>query len=82
MSNFFSGKMKTPQVLGGIVLLAVVVNLAIAISAFVPQNQPTGYVAQDEITNFDLSSGSETVFRPEYEKEFWSGNLYAYSPSR
>lgn len=58
--------------------LAVAVKLALAITAFVPGNQPTGYVAQDEITNYNLRSGTETLFRPEYEKEFFSGNLYAY----
>ncbi|MBI5436343.1 MAG: hypothetical protein HY937_04460 [Nitrosomonadales bacterium] len=50
---------------------------AIALTAFTPQAQPTGYVAQDEISNYDLTSGNETVYRPGYEREFWSGNLYA-----
>jgi len=56
----------------------VFINLALAIDAFTPRDQPVGYVAQDEISNFSLTSGTETVFRPEYEREFWSGNLYAY----
>ena len=74
----FSVKMHTSHMLGTFVLLAMTANLAIAITAFTPQAQPTGYVAQIEISNYNLASGTETIFRPEYEKEFWSGNLYAY----
>lgn len=51
---------------------------SLAISAFTPQNQPTGYIAQDTVTNGTLTSGNEILFRPEYEKQYWSGNLYAY----
>ncbi len=58
--------------------LAIGVKLALAITAFVPGNQPVGYVAQDEMTNYNLRSGTETLFRTEYEKEFFSGNLFAY----
>lgn len=64
------------------VALGIAVNLAYAITsantAFTPQNQPVGYVAQDEVTNFNLTSGNEQIYRPDYEREFWSGNLYAY----
>lgn len=54
------------------------VKLSLAITAFTPANQPTGYVAQDEISSYDLTSDQETVFRPEYEMQYYSGNLYAY----
>ena len=59
-------------------VLTAVFKLALAITAFVPGSAPVGYVAQDEITSYNLKSGNETLFRPEYEKEFYSGNLYAY----
>lgn len=59
-------------------ILAAFLKFALAITAFTPANQPTGYVAQDEITNYNLKSNTETLFRPEYSKEYWSGNLYAY----
>lgn len=81
MSRFFSIKPQKSQLLGALVLLgmtAVFFKLAVAITAFTPQNQPTGYVAQDEVSNYNLTGGNETLYRPEYEKEFWSGNLYAY----
>lgn len=66
---------------GGLFFLALVaamVRLAIALTAFNPANQPTGYVAQNEVSNFNLKSGNETLFRAGYEKEFYSGNLLAY----
>jgi type IV pilus assembly protein PilY1 len=65
-----------------IALLGIAINLAVAITAvntaFAPQDQPVGYIAQDEVSNFNLTSGNETLYRPDYEKEFWSGNLLAY----
>ena len=59
-------------------MVAASINPALAITAFVPGSQPTGYVAQDELTNYNLTSGNETLFRPEYEKQYYSGNLFAY----
>ncbi|MDD2914480.1 MAG: PilC/PilY family type IV pilus protein [Gallionella sp.] len=49
-----------------------------AITAFTPQAQPVAYLGQEVVTNGTLTSGNETLFRTEYEKEFWSGNMYAY----
>jgi hypothetical protein len=66
---------------GGVIVLAalaMVVKLALAITAFTPGGQPTGYIAQDEITSYNLRSGTETLYRSDYEKEFFSGNLFAY----
>ncbi len=59
-------------------LIVVLVRVVLALAAFNPANQPTGYIAQNEVSNYNLKSGNETLFRPEYEKEFYSGNLYAY----
>ena len=70
------------QWLGILGLTGIAISVAVAITAantsFTPQDQPVGYVAQDEVTNFNLTSGSETLYRPDYGREFWSGNLYAY----
>jgi type IV pilus assembly protein PilY1 len=60
------------------VVLAILVKFALAITAFTPQGQPTGYVAQNEVSSYFLNSGTEILFRPEYQREYWSGNLYAY----
>ena len=56
----------------------VAFRVAVALTAFTPANQPIGYVAQDEITSFNLKSGNEVVFRGQYEREFWSGTILAY----
>ena len=64
-----------------LVAMAVVVKMAIAVAAFVPTDAPIGYVAQDEITNFDLKSNTQILFRGQYEREFWSGGLLNYPVS-
>ena len=64
--------------LGVLVALAVAIKLALALTAFTPRDAPIGYVAQDHITNFNLKSGHEVLFRGQYEREFWSGTLLAY----
>ena len=61
-----------------LVAMAVVVRMAMAIATFTPANQPVGYVAQDEMTNYDLKSNTEFLFRGQYEREFWSGGLLNY----
>ena len=73
--------MKRSMWLGGLALLAalgVAVKMALAIAAFSPADQPVGYVSQDEMTNYDLRSGNEALFRTQYEREFWSGSLFYY----
>ena len=61
----------------GALLLAF--KLALAITAFTPSTQPVGFVGQDDITNYNLTSGRERLFRGQYEKEYWGGNLIAYA---
>lgn len=58
--------------------LVVVFKVAVALTAFNPADQPTGYVAQDEMTNYNLKSDVEFLFRGQYEREYWSGGLLAY----
>jgi hypothetical protein len=58
--------------------LFVAIKVAVALTAFNPSEQPVGYVGQDEITNFNLKSGNEILFRGQYEREFWSGTVLAY----
>jgi len=65
-------------VLGVLLTAGVAFKLAVALTAFVPGNAPIGYVGQDEVTNFNLKSGNEVLFRGQYEREFWSGTLLAY----
>jgi Neisseria PilC beta-propeller domain len=59
-------------------LLTIGIKYSLAVAPFTPSLQPVGYVAQDDVTNYDLRSGSERLFRPEYQRNYWSGNLYSY----
>lgn len=85
MSKFSAVKFEPMQWLVMLLLAGMAVSLALAITAantaFTPQDQPVGYVAQDEATNFNLTSGNERIYRPSYEREFWSGTLYVYPVS-
>ena len=59
--------------------LMLAFKLALAITAFTPANQPVGFVGQDDITNYNLTSGHEVLYRGQYEKEYWGGDLIAYA---
>ncbi len=48
-------------------------------TAPLPLDQPVGYIAQDELTGFDLTGRAVVVYRPEYNRQNWSGDLHAYS---
>jgi len=74
-------KLQKTHVFGMFALLGILfamLRFSLALTAFVPQNQPVGYVSQDEVTNFDLTGGGETLFRTEYKRDYWGGNLFAY----
>ena len=63
----FSIKLQKTHVFGMLALLGILfamLRFSLALTAFVPQNQPIGYVSQDEVTNYDLTGGGETLFRP------------------
>ncbi len=74
-------KLKSNWTLGALAALAIVagvVGWVVAATGFDPALQPTGAIGQLEVTNFDLTSGNETVFKSDYEKQDWTGNVYAY----
>lgn len=55
---------------------------ACAAAAFVNANPViVGHVAQPELTNSNLLSGKENIYRGEYERGGWSGNLSCYPVS-
>ena len=60
------------------VALAASAGTLLATATFTPANQPNGWVAQTEVSDFDLSSNAETVYQTDYELANYSGNLYAY----
>lgn len=81
MTYRIPNKIQSSQWLGLLFLLGVMgsfIQPGYAVTAFTPQNQPTGYMGQEIVTNGTLSSNTETLFRAEYEKNYWSGNLYSY----
>ncbi|NOT65751.1 MAG: hypothetical protein HOP06_06980 [Methylotenera sp.] len=78
----FLNKFNSPKVLGLLALLGILfvaIKLSWAIAVFTPDDQPVGYIAQDEVTNTILTSGGETLFRTEYRADYWGGNIFAYS---
>ena len=67
---------------GVIGLLAQFSGMVYAAPLFVPPSPPiVGYVAQPELSHYDLTTGNESVFRGEYERTGWSGNLSCYAIS-
>lgn len=81
MTDRILNKIRTTHWLSLLVLAGmtgIFFELAFALTAFTPQTQPVGYVGQETVTNGTLTSGNETLYRGEYEKMYWSGNLYAY----
>ena len=50
----------------------------LAAPAFVPDDQPIGFVAQPRSTTLDVRSGNALVFQGDYEKQSWSGNLKVF----
>ncbi|TXT27361.1 MAG: Tfp pilus assembly protein tip-associated adhesin PilY1 [Gallionellaceae bacterium] len=80
MPNFLLKPQKL-QALCTVAFLGIAVaatGSALAVTAFAPANQPVGYVSQDEATNYNLTAGNETLFRTEYKRDYWGGNLFAY----
>lgn len=47
-------------------------------AAVTPDGTVTGYLGQLEVTNYNLTSGHEVVFKTDYEKQNWTGNVFAY----
>lgn len=46
-------------------------------AAFVPNDQPVGWVAPVEVTSFNFGLNGQTLFRGDYDKGNWAGNLTA-----
>ena len=61
----------------GLLLMLMGAPLALADSAFVPAEQPIGYVGQVELSTDDLRAGGAVAFHGQFERRSWSGNLLA-----
>jgi len=49
-----------------------------AAPAFVPEDQPIGFVAQPRATSLDVRDGNSRAYYIDYERQTWSGNLRPY----
>ena len=67
---------------GLLTMMVICIRVAVALSgvtaSFNPNTMPTGVTAQEVVSNATLTSGNESLFRSDFEKEFWSGNIYDY----
>ena len=62
-----------------VVAYAFVCAGAHAAAVFVPNDQPTGWVAEVDVTNFNFARDADTtLFKPDFDKSTWAGNLYAF----
>ena len=55
--------------------------MVLAAPTFVPNSQPTGWVAEVDVSSFDFSAGGQTIYKPDFIRANWSGNLYAFPVS-
>ena len=76
-------KMKVLPVVGLLTVPVMLAGLAYAAIIFPPTVNPVvvGYVAQPVLSKFSLLSNTEKIYRGEYEKGGWSGNLSCYPVS-
>jgi hypothetical protein len=57
-------------------------TFAIAVgSSFQPDLMPVGWTAEVAVSKFNVTSGNETIYKPDYAKANWSGNLFAFPVS-
>ena len=76
LSNNFKRIVTVPRLLA--VALIASAGTLFATATFTPANQPTGWMAQAEVSDFNLISGAETVYETDFERQNYSGNIYAY----
>ena len=63
-----------------LILASALVPLASSFAAaiFTPNSQPTGWVGEVDVSSFDFSSGTQVIFKGDFVKGEWSGNLSAF----
>ena len=78
---FKPSKKQISSLIGGTALLGIVAILAYAAVLFNPAAQPIGYVGQPTMSNFNVTTGNETVYRGVYINSDWSGLFTCYPVS-
>jgi hypothetical protein len=70
------------KIIAAAIAIPVLAGLAytlMAATTFTPSAAPVGYVPQPAITGREISSGDQVAFRPDYDRNNWSGNLLGIS---
>ena len=49
-----------------------------AAAIFTPNNMPTGWVGEVDVSDYNFTDGLQTIFKADYIKGEWSGNLSAF----
>ena len=73
--------MKTIPPLASRLLLVSMLFISAGVYAaalFTPNNQPTGWLGEVEVSDFNFGSGLETIYRGDFTRADWSGNLFAF----
>ena len=74
---------RTPRARHGLrlaMLAGVIVGVTMVVRAatsFVPDNQPAGGISRLALTSYNLTTGTEVVYRPGYRAGTWAGELMA-----
>ncbi|MGB8518052.1 MAG: PilC/PilY family type IV pilus protein [Gallionella sp.] len=75
---FKPSKKQISTLIGGATLIGIVAMLAYAAVFFAPSKQPIGYVGQPTMSNFNVTSNNEHVYRGVYDPSDWSGRFECY----
>ena len=61
-----------------LLLIAIMLSVdSFAATPFAPSAQPAGWLARPGLTSINLTSGSETIYQLNYNKDVWSGDILA-----
>lgn len=75
---FKSNNKQISALVGGGVLIGMAGLLAYAAVLFSTSKQPIGYIGQPTMSNLNVSSNNEKIYRGEYESSTWSGTFGCY----
>lgn len=71
-------KKQLSSLIGLTALLSIFAILAYAAVFFSPATQPVGYIGQPTLSNYNVTSGNEHVYRGMYNNSDWSGQFSCY----
>jgi type IV pilus assembly protein PilY1 len=71
-------KKQISSAIGGTVMLGMAAVLVYAAVIFAPSKQPIGYISQPTLSNYNVTSSNERVYRGEYNSADLSGRFSCY----